>query len=98
MSVREIIKQALISLDQTVNALLFWWAPGGTWADETLSCRCHRMRHAQPFKVLRPIIDGLALLFLDRDHCFQSYISERRRMQLPPALRRQKYPNKGPTT
>lgn len=76
-------KQILIALDQLLNTLLFW-LPGGTWADETLSARCWRCRDKQPFKTLQPVID---LLFFDPAHCVDSYLSERKRSQLPPEYR-----------
>ena len=72
------LKQILIALDQLVNALF------GGWADETLSARCWRCRDRQPFKLLEPVIGRL---FFDPSHCLESYLSERRRFQLPPEYR-----------
>jgi hypothetical protein len=68
------ILQVLIAFDQFVNALL------GGWADETLSSRAWRTS-----KTLTRIID--AILWFDQDHCFESYVSEQLRTQLPPELR-----------
>ena len=45
MSIRHMLTQTFISLDQTANVLLSWlspWAWRGAWADETLSCAGHR--------------------------------------------------------
>lgn len=64
------LKQIAIAIDQLLNALL------GGMADETLSARAHRTG-----SVLEPLID--ALFFWQADHCFESYISEKKRKQLP---------------
>jgi hypothetical protein len=68
------IKQILIAFDQLINALL------GGWADETLSSRAWRES-----AWLAALID--ALFWFDKDHCFESYVSEQLRMQAPPELR-----------
>ena len=68
------IKQIAIALDQLFNALL------GGYADETLSARAHRTG-----SVLEPLID--ALFFWQADHCFESYLSEKERKQLPQEYR-----------
>jgi len=68
--------QVLIAVDQLANAL------AGGWADETLSARAHRCQaSSRRWAWLRRGID--ALFFWDADHCFQAWISERARMQLP---------------
>lgn len=72
------IRQILIAIDQLINAVF------GGWADETLSARCWRCRYIQPFKTLQPVIDRL---FFDPAHCVDSYLSERKRSQLPPEYR-----------
>ena len=66
------LKQVAIAIDQLFNTLL------GGMADETLSARAHRTGSAW-----EPVID--ALFFWQDDHCFQSYISEKERKQLPGA-------------
>jgi len=73
------VKQVLIAVDQLGNALL------GGWADETLSSRCWRLRHRQPYTALRAVIDGL--FFWQQDHCRQSFEAERLRLQAPPEAR-----------
>lgn len=68
------LKQIAIAFDQLLNALL------GGMADETLSARAHRTGSAW-----EPLID--ALFFWQTDHCFESYLSEKERKQLPPEYR-----------
>lgn len=69
------IYQSLIALDQLVNALLF-----GGWADETLSSRSYR-----EYPRLAKVID--IIFWFDKDHCYESYVSERLRLQAPPETR-----------
>lgn len=75
----EYIKNILIALDQLLNAL-FRGEP-----DETLSSRAYRLEQERGRKWPRILID--TLLFFDRDHCHQSYLSEIERKQLPPSMR-----------
>lgn len=69
------LAQALIALDQLANAI------GGGWADETLSSRAYRES---------PRVEKFinTLFFWDKDHCYESYVSEQLRTQLPPELRK----------
>lgn len=69
------VREVLIAFDQLLNAIL------GGWADETMSARCWRLRQHQPYKALRPVIDGL--FFFQPEHCRSSYESEVLRTQLP---------------
>ena len=72
-------KAIFVALDQLANALL------GGWPDETISSRAHRRRlNGKPF--LANLIDRL--FWFDRDHCRESYESEREGRQLPPEARR----------
>ena len=64
------LKQIAIAVDQLANTLL------GGMADETLSARAHRTG-----SVWEPVID--ALFFWQAYHCFESYLSEKERKQLP---------------
>ena len=73
-------KAVLIGLDQLANAIL------GGWPDETLSSRCWRLSLAGR-DWPRLVVDGLARIFGDRNHCRESYESERLGRQLPPELR-----------
>lgn len=68
------LKQVAVAVDQLVNAAL------GGWADETLSSRAYRTS-PKAEKVIN------ALLWFDKDHCYESYVSEQIRNQLPPELR-----------
>lgn len=64
----------LIALDQLANAII-----GGS-CDETLSARAHREHR-------RVLVALINLLFWDRNHCRDSFISERDKLQLPEEYR-----------
>ena len=71
------IMQVLIALDQLANTVF------NGYADETLSSRAHRRQHKNRFwKYSRKFID--ALFFWQKDHCYNAYLSEQKRKQLPP--------------
>lgn len=74
-------KALLIALDQLLNALC------GGWPDETISSRAWRWELSGRRSWPRKLIDGLALILGDRDHCRESFESERLGRQLPPELR-----------
>lgn len=78
---RHWLKQSLVALDQLGNALM------GGWADETMSSRLWRNRSRQGWKQARLVLDGIARLFGDPDHCRAAYESEQKRLQQPPELR-----------
>lgn len=69
------LAQVLIALDQLANAVC------GGWADETLSSRAYR-ESPRAEKFIN------TLFFWDKDHCYESYVSEQLRTQLPPELRK----------
>jgi hypothetical protein len=71
------MKQFFIAFDQLLNTML------GGYADETLSARAWRTEQDEKLfgKFFRPLID--TIFFFDPDHCFYSYISEKRRKQFP---------------
>ena len=73
-------KAVLIALDQLLNALM------GGWPDETYSSRCWRWS-LQGRDWPRRVVDGVAWLFRDYDHCRESFESERLGRQLPPEAR-----------
>ena len=73
------LKAVLIALDQLVNAL------AGGWPDETLSSRCWRWHLAGKTWPAR-LVDWL--FWWDKDHCRESFLSERQGRQLPPEMRR----------
>ncbi len=71
----------LIALDQLLNTLL------GGWPDETLSSRAWRWELAGVRSWPRRLIDSLAALLGDHNHCRSSWESERTARQLPPEFR-----------
>ena len=71
------IKQVLLALDQLANTLL------GGMADETLSARAYRTRGTNPWRMR--VID--TLFFWQDSHCYNSWLSEVDRRQLPSAYR-----------
>ena len=72
-------KAVLIAFDQLVNAI------GGGWPDETLSSRAYL--GVQFAMVTRRVIDCVAALLGDKNHCEESFNSERLGRQLPPEAR-----------
>ncbi|WP_295641436.1 pseudouridine synthase [uncultured Mailhella sp.] len=72
-------KSVLIAIDQLVNALL------AGWPDETLSSRAWRWEKNGRRSWPRRAIDRI--FFMEKDHCRNSFESERARRQLPPELR-----------
>ena len=68
-----------IAIDQLFNALF-----AGS-CDETLSSHAYRLDVERGKKLPRFFID--TLFFFDKDHCYQSYLSEIERKQLPPQMR-----------
>ena len=75
------IKNILIALDQVLNAI-FCGA-----CDETLSSRAYRLEKDRGRKWPRILID--LLFFFDKNHCYESYLSEIERKQLPPQMRKE---------
>lgn len=75
-------KQGLIAFDQWINAAFF-----NGWADETLSARAWRnsMQFNVKWRRIQRYIDQL--FFWQKNHCHFSYVSEQKRLQLPPAYR-----------
>ncbi len=71
------IKLIFIALDQLLNTLL------GGWPDETLSCRCWRKQHW-----FYRVID--IIFFFQPNHCYESYVYEMSRRDLPPSMRDKK--------
>jgi hypothetical protein len=71
------MKQFLIAFDQLINTVF------GGYADETISARSWRTEQDGKLfgKFFRPLID--TILFFDKDHCYNSYVSEKRRKQFP---------------
>jgi len=75
------VKQFLIAFDQLFNTLI------GGFADESLAA--HAWRSGKTDKVWNAARIAIDLLFFfDKQHCFQSYISEYERKQLPDEYRK----------
>lgn len=72
-------KSIFIAIDQLINAIF------RGWPDETLSSRAYRLEKNNITSIPRKIID--ILFFFDKNHCEESYISERIDRYLPPELR-----------
>lgn len=73
------VRAVLIAVDQLVNTIFMGWP------DETLSSRAWRWERDGVRVWPRKLID--AIFFAEKEHCYQSYISERERQQFPPELR-----------
>jgi hypothetical protein len=77
---RRYIIQVLVSIDQSLNAML------GGWADETISSRAYRMQAgSRGWALARAAIDRL--FFWQREHCLMAHTAERLRIQSPPEFR-----------
>ena len=81
------LKQLLIALDQLGNVALCFILRELAWADETLSSHCWRWEQDGVRAWPRKLVDWGAALLGDKDHCRESYKSEKRGNQLPPELR-----------
>lgn len=67
----------IIALDNLGNTFL------GGYPDETISSRAWRCRNSSKlWGKARIVIDKV--FFWERDHCYQSYLSEQQRKHLPP--------------
>jgi len=84
------MKQFVLALDQTLSTLVppYKGAHRG-WADETLSARAWRCSsRSRAWGVTRSVIDWIFLALLNQQaHCFESWVSERLRLHMPPELR-----------
>lgn len=76
------IKMVLIGFDQLINTFLLGAC------DESLSARAWRHYQDGSRKWPKILID--AILFFDKNHCKNSYLSEIERRQYPPEYREQK--------
>lgn len=73
------LKNILIAVDQLGTTII------GGYPDETLSSYAYRMHlHNKPARVFKYLIDFI----FGKDHCLESFISEQKRYQSPPELRR----------
>lgn len=78
-------KQLLISIDQVFNVLHRFFTEK-KYADETISSRAYRLRRDDLNKTPEKVIN--TLFFWEKDHCYESYVSEMDRLQLPPEFRK----------
>ncbi len=76
--------QILIAFDQLLCTFL------GGWADESLSSYAWRLKQKNKYwgKIWVPIIDWLFFVSVkETNHCYNAYMAERKRAQLPPEFR-----------
>ena len=85
------ITQIFIALDQLANVLTSPFSKQ-TWADETLSSRCGRLGHRNPYKFWKKIIDAVFEPFQGPDHCVKAYYKEMTRYHFPPEMREKNQP------
>lgn len=76
------MKQPLIALDQFLNCLVYIKGDGWGWADETLSARLYRC-YLQGCLSDAPYRAVDLLFFWEDHHCYQAWVSEIERRQLP---------------
>ena len=82
-SLKTFLKNLLISLDQTINCVVWIKNDGFGTPDETLSARAWRLREqSRAWKRID------RLMFFDPAHCRTSYEAEVNRTQLPKDYRR----------
>lgn len=82
MSIKQYIKNVLIWIDQGINTVILFGYP-----DETLSSRFYRWYRDDKCKYPMIILDKIAALLGDKNHCYNSYLSEKLNRQLPPEFR-----------
>ena len=83
MSIKQYIKNVFIWIDQGINTIILFGYP-----DETLSSRFYRWYRDDKCKYPMIILDKLANIFRDKNHCYNSYLSEKLNKQLPPEFRK----------
>lgn len=71
--------QVLLALDQLANTFI------GGYADESLSSRAWRLHSKGKSNIPRWLIDHL--FFWQEEHCYNAYLSEVNRTQLPVEFR-----------
>ncbi len=79
---KQYLKNTLIGFDQLLNIIFLNGYP-----DETLSSRFFRWYRDGKYILPMQILDKVALFFGDKNHCYESYMSEAKRRQMPPELR-----------
>lgn len=81
------LKQWVIAIDQLVNVTLgmIFRPKEKHYGDETMSSKAYRLCRDEGICLPRKIIN--ILFFFDKNHCEESYHSERLGRHLPPELR-----------
>jgi hypothetical protein len=77
--------QLFIAFDQFLNVLTNPFSDE-TWSDETLSARCGRLGHRNPYKFWRVVIDWM-FAWQGPGHCVRAHHSEMARYNSPPSTR-----------
>ena len=80
ITVKGRLLQAAIAFDQFINCFVSLFIGGG-WADETISARMWRNRAMPWWRGARWLVDKL--FWWQPNHCYQSFVSELQRNQLP---------------
>ena len=83
MNIKQYIKNVFIWIDQGINTIILFGYP-----DETLSSRFYRWYRDDKYKYPMIILDKIASIFNDKNHCYNSYLSEKLNRQLPPEFRK----------
>lgn len=83
MNIKQYIKNIFIWIDQGINTIILFGYP-----DETLSSRFYRWYRDDKCKYPMIILDKIAMLLGDKNHCYNSYLSEELNRQLPPEFRK----------
>lgn len=77
--------QVFIAVDQLLNVLTNPFSEE-TWCDETLSSRCGRLGHRNPYKFWKVIIDAF-FFWQGPNHCVNAFQKEITRYHCPPIMR-----------
>lgn len=83
MNIKQYLKNIFIWIDQGINTIILFGYP-----DETLSSRFYRWYRDDKYKYPMIILDKIAMLLGDKNHCYNSYLSEELNRQLPPEFRK----------
>lgn len=67
---KEWVYQNLIAIDQLVNAVF------NGKADETISARCYRENHRNPYRWMEKVINWIYTPLQGPDHCKNAYLKE----------------------
>jgi hypothetical protein len=86
MNLKHGLMQLFIAVDQLLNVMSNPCSTE-TWADETLSARCGRLGHRNPYKFWKRIIDAVFGLWQGPNHCVNAHAKEMARYNSPPGDR-----------